>query len=401
MQLNYKATTKEGKIYTGIIEAKDPKEAAAHLREKGLMPINLSPKRDTFITQFIPFYNKAGEGEVAFFTRQLSSMLSSGLTLMQSLTVLREQLENKTMKAIVNDIIADIEGGSSLSEALAKHPEQFSPVYLSLIKAAETSGLLDKVVTRLADNIEKRLQLKASIKSALLYPVIVIIGMIIVTAIMMVFVIPQLATLYESLNIDLPLPTRIVVFISNNFIILWPFVLGLFFLFIFSFRRWYHTELGRLSFDKFILNLPIFGKLIAFIILTEVTRTLGLMIGSGGSIVEAVRQTSDIAGNQLYKNALLDISRKVEKGISIGVAFESYALFPAMIVQMAKIGEQTGKLDDSLMRASEYFQREADQRIKNLTVALEPLIMLVLGIGVAFLIIAIITPIYTLTSAIK
>lgn len=401
MQIAYRASTPDGKIVKGFLEAKDTKEAATFLRGRELMPLTLAAKQESLTLSVLSFFTKPNEGDVVFFTRQLSSMLASGLTIMQTLHILKSQIQKESMATIVNEIITDIESGKSFSQSIAKYPEIFSPIYISLAKAAETSGLMDKVMLRLADNLEKRQQLKATVKSALLYPLIVIIGMVIVVFIMMIFVIPQLATLYESLNVELPLPTLIVIGVSRFFTVYWPIAFGSIALLFFGFRRWHKTDVGKLTIDKYSLRLPVFGVLFRNIIMTEFSRTLGLLIGSGALVVEGLRQTSDIAGNELYKNAILQIAQRVEKGVSVGTAMQASPLFPPIIVQMSKIGEETGKLDDSLLRVSEYFQREVDQRVKTLTTAMEPIIMLMLGIGVAFLIISIISPIYNLTNAIK
>lgn len=399
MRLLYKAVTRDGKKVRGLIEAKDANEAASFLRSKELLPTHITQKTERGILSI--FTQKAKSSDLVFFTRQLSSMLASGLTLMQSLSILKDQVQNEAMIEIVSGIIIDIDEGKTFSAALAKYPKFFSQIYISLIKAGEASGLLDKVLLRLADNLEKQQKLKSTVKGALMYPSIVIAGIIAVMFIMMIFVIPQLNTLYKSLNIPLPLPTQIIVGLSNFTITFWPLVLGLIALLIFFYRRWRKTESGQLIFDDFVLKLPVFGKLIKQSILTEFARTFGLLVGTGTLVVEALNQTSDVAGNILYKNAIIGVSKRVEKGITIGDAMSVYSLFPPILVQTVRIGEQTGKLDESLMRVSEYFEREVEQSVKTLTTAMEPFIMVVLGLGVAFLIISIITPIYNLTSSIQ
>lgn len=328
-------------------------------------------------------------------------MLTSGLTLVQSLSILKDQVQNPFMAETVSNILSDIEEGKTFSFAITKYPNIFTSIYVSLIQAAETSGLLDKVLFRLAENLEKQQKLKSTIKGALLYPAIVITGMIIVMVIMMIFVIPQLSVLYDNLNIPLPLPTKIVVGISKFTIVFWPLVFALIVLFIFLYKRWYATESGKLIVDDLTLKTPVFGKIIRQSILTEFTRTLGLLIGSGTLIVESLKETSSSAGNILYRSAIEGVSRRVEKGVGIADAMSVSPLFPPIVVQMVKIGEQTGKVDESLTKLSEYFEREVDQSVKTLTTAMEPFIMVILGIGVAFLIISIITPIYNLTTAIK
>lgn len=401
MRLRYKAVTRDGKILQGLIDANDIGEAAAYLRSKEFIPVRIQEESSNSFLKVIPFYNKIKHSDIILFTRQLASMLSSGITLIRSLEILREQMENEAMTAVVGSIITDIEEGKPLSFAIAKYPEAFSAIYVAVIKSSETSGLLDKALLRLADNLEKEERLKATIKAALTYPAIVVILMVIVVFIMMIYVIPQLSNLYKSLNVPLPLPTQIIIGISGFVTVLWPVILGFGVLLVFLYRRWHKTEAGQLLIDNLLLKIPIFGNLFKKVILTEFSRTLSLLIGNGILVVESLLQSADTMGNIHYKNAVLDVAKKVENGVKIGDAITTYSLFPPVFVQLVKVGEEAGKLDETLMKASEYFERETDQLVKTLTTALEPFIMVVLGIGVAFLMISIITPIYSLISSIK
>lgn len=401
MKLQYKATSNDGKLTQGFIDAKDIQEAAGFLRARDMLPISVEPVKKDDILSFLPSFHSSHHQDLILMTRQLSSMLTSGLTLMQALAILKDQMTNDEMKEIVQEIVADVQDGKTFSQAIEKYPKVFSKIYISLIRAAESSGFLDKILLRLADNLEKDQKLKATIKSALLYPIIIVTLMALVMGVMMIFVIPQLTGLYQNLNIPLPLPTQIIVGISNFTIAFWPLVLGIVGVSIFGYRKWSKTDSGELIHDDVVLKLPVFGPLIEKSVLTEVARTLGLLIGAGTLVVQALEETADVAGNRVYKTAILDISKRVEKGISIGDSMAVYPIFPPILVQMVKIGEQTGKLDDSLMRVSEYFEREVEGAVKTLTTALEPFIMIVLGVSVAFLIISIITPIYNLTSSIQ
>lgn len=401
MKFTYRAVTKDGKIVQGITEAKEQSDVATYLRSHNFIPIRIGKQPSVGSFDFFPFLNKVKNSDVVFFTRQLSSMLGAGLTLIEGLRVLKEQTEKKAMNEIIGTIITDIEGGKSFSEAIVKYQNVFSPIYISLIKSAESAGILDKILLRLSENLEKQQRISGAIKSALTYPIIVVIGMLIVVVIMMVFVIPQLSVVYESLNVELPLSTKIVIWLSNTFIIFWPLVFGALFLFLFLFHKWHKTESGKLIVDDLVLRLPVFGKLVRETILSEFSRTFGLLVGAGTLVVESLGKTSDVAGNLLYKSAIQGVAKQVERGVNIGDAFSGYAVFPPILTQMAKIGQETGKLDESMLRVSEYFEREVDQTTKTLTTAMEPFIMVVLGAGVAFLIISIITPIYSLTSAIQ
>lgn len=401
MKLRYKATTSDGKIVQGVMEANDANEAAKFLRKKDLFPIQIKNKDDDLVKKFLPFINSISSSDIILFTRQLSSMLSSGLTLLKSLQIFKDQTQNESLVDLVSGIITDIEEGKSFSHAIEKYPETFSPIYVSLIKAGESSGLLDKVLLRLADNLEKAHKLQGTVKSALMYPAIVVVLMISVVFIMMIFVIPQLSVLYTSLNVPLPLPTQIVVGLSGIIGTFWPVIIALIVLSIFFFRRWSKTEDGQIIMDNLILKLPIFGPLIKETILAEFTRTFGLLIGTGTLVVESLVETADTTGNVHYKNAIIDISKQVEKGVTIGDAMNSHSLFPPMLIQLVKIGEQTGKMDETLTKASEYFEEQVNEKVKTLTTAMEPFIMIVLGVGVAFLIVSVITPIYSLISSLQ
>jgi len=402
MRLYYKAVTNKGESIDGLIDARDPSEAATYLRSKELLPIKIVKREKNKFENLIPFLGaRIKSSEVVSLTRQLSSMLSSGLTLLRSLEILKNQIGNRALADIIDSIIKDIQEGASFSRAIAKHPEVFSPVYIALIEASEGSGLLDKAFLRLADTLEKQQKLKGTVKGALTYPVIVIVMMIAVVFVMMIFVIPQISTLYQSMSVSLPLPTLILIQVSNFFVSFWFVIVGFLVLIGFTYKRWYKTIEGKLTIDSIKLKIPIFGNLIKKTILAEFSRTLGALLASGTLVVEALDKVSDTTGNIHYKNAIIDISKRVEKGVSIGDAMSLYYLFPPNLVELVKIGEQTGKLDETLIKASEYFENEVDVSVKTLSTALEPIILVILGIGVAFLVISILTPIYQITSSIK
>ncbi|OGH19989.1 MAG: hypothetical protein A3D74_03785 [Candidatus Levybacteria bacterium RIFCSPHIGHO2_02_FULL_37_13] len=401
MKLYYKAIGKDGKFVQGIIEAKDPSQAAGYLRSKEFVPVRISKQEKNKFLESIPIIgHRASSRDILIFTRQLSAMLSAGLTLIKSLDILKDQLNKGLMSEVIDGIISDIEEGESFSSAISKFPKVFSPIYVSMIKASESSGLLDKALSRFADDLEKEQRLNSTVKGALLYPAIVVAGMVAVAAIMMIFVMPTLSELYKSFpDAQLPLPTQIVIGVSNFTVKFWPVPVIFLVLISLFFRRWRRTEAGRLIFDSLILKLPIFGTLIRKLILTKLSRTLGLLVGTGTLVVQSLEQVADVTGNIHYKNAIVDVSKRVEKGESMGDAMSHYALFPPVLIQLIKSGEQTGKIDEILVKASEYFEGEVDETVKTLTTAMEPAIMVILGIGVAFLVISVLTPIYSLISS--
>ncbi len=401
MRLYYRAVTQDGKTIRGLIEARDIKEAATYLRKHQLVPVKIIPETKTGVAKYFPFLSRTSSNDLVFFTRQLSSMITSGLTLVQALNILKNQMQSSAMTEIVQSIISDVEDGKNLSLALSKHPHTFSPIYIALIKTAESSGLLDKVLQRLADNLEKDQRLKRTIRGALMYPIIILIMMFVVTLVMMIFVVPQLTTMYTNLNLELPITTLIVIGLSDFTSNYWYIVLTILVVGGYALNNWYKKPAGRKAVDGYMLKLPVFGKLMSQSMMAEFTRTLSLLITSGSLVVDSLHKSGDVVTNVLYKDAIDLVAKRVEKGIDIGDAMEASPLFPPMVVEMVKIGEQTGKLDDSLLKASEYFEREVEESVKVMTTLLEPVIMIILALGVGFLIIAIITPIYNLISSIS
>src|SRR5260221_11316203 len=279
MKLNYKATNKDGKISQGVIEAKDSQEAAYYLRSRDLLPIKITQVQESGFS-FLPSLKTTSNSDLILFTRQLSSMLTSGLTLMQALSILKDQMQNQIMKEIVIVVIQDVQEGKSLSASLERYPQVFSPIYVSLIRAVENSGFLDKILLRLADNLEKDQKLQSTVRSALMYPVVIVILMVIVMSIMMIFIVPQLTNLYKNLNIPLPITTQIVVSISTFMSTFWPLVLGGVILGFFLYRRWVKTESGKLIRDNLVFKVSVLVILNEKIILTEFSCTFGLLIVS-------------------------------------------------------------------------------------------------------------------------
>ncbi len=401
MKLYYRAVTQDGKVIRGIIEAKDVKEAGYYLHKHQLLPIVISEGGKYKLSRFFSFLKRTSRGDLIFFTRQLSSMLTSGLTLMQALNIMKNQIKNPAVNDMLQGITASVEDGASFSSSLEKYPHFFSPIYVALIRVAESSGLLDKVLLRLSDNLEKQQKLQSTIRGALIYPIIVIIMMVAVVVIMMVVAIPQLTSFYNTMGVTLPLSTMFIVNISNLFVKFWWLVSIGIFLAIFIFRKWYGQESGRHTVDRFILRIPFVGNLISKSLMVEFSRTLGILVGAGSLVVDSLLRSADVVDNSVYRAEIVLIAKRVEKGISIGDALEAGSIFPPILVQMVKIGEQTGKLDESLTRVAEYFEREVEEAVKALTTAIEPVIMVILGLGVGFLIFAVITPIYKVISSIQ
>lgn len=294
MKLYYRAISQEGKSVSGLIDGKDIRGVASYLKKHNLVPIKIIPASNRgFLGRF--FYSRKPKlQERVFFTRQLASMLTSGLTLMQSLEIIKNQIPSPAFSQVIQEIMAGVEGGSVFSDTLQKHPELFPPIYVALIKTSESSGLLDKVLLRLADNLEKQDKLQRTIKSALMYPAIVVIVMVIVVIIMMVFVLPQLGVLYENINIPLPLSTKIVLGVSGFLSKTWYLAVIGVIAGVYFFRKWHKNERGRIIIDSLTLKIPIFGKLIKQTMLAEFTSTLGLLIGAGSLVVDSLVKSSEV-----------------------------------------------------------------------------------------------------------
>ncbi len=400
MQYTYLAVNENGLKQKGLLEANNRAEVVSYLRDNRLTPIQISESHNLQLP-FMTYFSKVKDSDVVIFTRQLASMIQTGLTLVESLTILKNQSTKPALRSVILDLIASISAGNSLSTALSYHRDVFSDVYIALIKASETGGVMDKVLGRLAENLEQSEDLKKKIKSAMFYPLIVGGGVIGVIVIMNLFVIPQLAQLYEGLDVELPLITRIVLGTSSFFINAFPIIVILLVIGVVLIKRFAKTPQGIELIDTYKLKIPVMGGILRLSIEDEISRTLSLLISSGTSMLESLSITANVANNYVYKKAMLNSATLVEKGINLSTAFEQQNLFPPIMVQMTKVGESTGKIDDSLGKVSQYFERDLSLKIRTLTTAIEPILLLFLGVTVGFLIISVISPIYSIISSIQ
>lgn len=398
MEFIYKAKDIHNAYHDGSIQSSDLHEAASTLRKKGLIVINLKSKEPATNKFLEKFLNRVSFTELVIITRQLATMISSGLVLSDAIDILAEQQTNKTFKKALEGISQDIKGGFTFAQSLGKYPDIFPHLYVNLVKAGESSGQLDKVLLQMADGLEKDREFKAKVKSAMIYPVLVIGMMGVVMIIMMVFVIPKLTSLYQQSTIELPLPTKILIATSNLFVNFWWLGIILLISAIIGIQRWKKTPEGNLILSRLILKLPIVGQVVVNVTLTNFNRTFGLLTSAGIPILESIGIVSDLMDNMLYKNALKETYQGVEKGLSFSSLLTS-SIFPKIVSQMIKVGEETGKVDEIFFKLADYFESESDHLVKNLTVAIEPVILIILGIGVAFLVISIILPIYKLTTS--
>lgn len=397
-KFDYKAKTQDGQTKKGVVEARDQKQAVLTLRERGFWVVSIKPKGQGVLAEFKGvFFRRVKETDRVNFTRQLATMIKAGLPITEALSILEYQ-SNPAMGRVVGEILREVESGGSLTNALGKRPEVFNQTYIALVRAGEASGALDDVLSRLADNLERQKEFNSRIKGAMIYPAIVTSAMIGVSAIMVIFVIPQMMTIYEEFQADLPLATKILMKISELATAYWWLILLMIIGLVFGSRVLAKKPEFEQYWDQILFKVPLLGKIRQHVLLTEFTRTLGLLIGSGVLMVEAL----DIVQRSLKSSSMLDAvknaTKDVEKGLSLAAALARTEVFPPIIPQMIAVGEETGKVDEILFKISDYFQQESDAAVKVLTTALEPLILVVMGIGVAFLMIAVIMPIYNLTS---
>lgn len=397
-EFTYKAKDMQGNNHSGSVESPDAHSAVAIIRKKGLIVVSLSSKNPPMNKYLGRFLNRVSFTELVVVTRQLATMVSSGLVLSEAIDILEEQQSNKTLKKALADISQSIKGGLTLAQALSKFPDIFPHLYVNLVKSGEASGKLDSVLLQMADGLEKDREFRAKIKGAMIYPIVVVSMMIAVMVIMMVFVIPKLVTLYSQSTIELPLPTRILIGMSNLFTNFWWLGIIISVGIFIGINRWKKTPTGNLFFGKLVLKAPIVGKIAINVTLTNFNRTFGLLTSAGIPLLDSIGIVSDLTDNPIFKNALKDAYKGVEKGLPFSSLLTA-AIFPKIVSQMIKVGEETGKMDEIFFKLAEYFESESDHQVKNLTVAIEPIVLVILGIGVAFLVISIILPIYKLTTS--
>ena len=396
-KFNFMARDQKGKKTQGVVEANNLKDAVTLLRKKGLVVIQLNLYKKTWREYAALVFQKIGLAQITSLTRQLSTMVNAGLSLVDTLELLKKQFGGR-MGLLIEDILSVVEGGETLSRALEKHEKIFGAVYIASVRAGEESGVLDKVLSRLAENLEKKREFQGRIKSAMIYPVIVVTGMIGVMFIVMTFVIPKMLALYSEFDSDLPFATKALMVVSNFMAkFFWLFPLLGFGVFV-AYRLLSQKKEFREKLDRFRFKIPIMGKINKTLILTETARTLAMLVHTGVSLVEGLEIVAQSAGNQIFEKTFSEAKEQVEKGFSLSESLEGKEMIPSIVYQMIATGEETGKLDDILFKLSEYFQLEVDELVKNLTTAIEPLIMIVLGVGVGFLVFAVIMPIYNLTS---
>ncbi|MFQ5452201.1 MAG: type II secretion system F family protein [Candidatus Paceibacterota bacterium] len=399
MKYTYKAL-RENKIVTGELESEDEDKVAAYLASQDFIVLKIKKKSPPISVSFENFLSKVSFKDVVNLTNQFAIMLGSGLTIIDSLDILRRQAKKPTLLKLINQIEKDVKSGASLSSSLKKRRDLFSDLYIALVRAGEASGKLDEILMLLSKNLERQRTFRSKIKNAMIYPAIILVAMFIVIFIMISFVLPNLLKIFDDFDAKLPLSTRILIKISDFAQAYWWLILfGLIGLVI-GLKKYYKSKVGRHSIDNFTLRIPVISNVIKVAALVDSTRTMSILIGSGVSILETIDIISETTSNIVYQNAFRNIHDKIEKGETIAKALEDEKIFPPILVQMASVGEQTGHLDKTLDNLAKYFESESELAVKALTILIEPTILIILGVLVGFVVIAIITPIFSIGSAI-
>jgi type IV pilus assembly protein PilC len=391
--------TKKGRSLKGELEAADERIARIQLKKKNVEVTKLKLKPKDLFENISFMQPKVTNKDLVIFTRQFSTMIDAGLPLVQGLNILGEQTENKTFRNMLKKITKDVEGGSTLADALGKHPKVFDSLFVNLIAAGEVGGILDTILQRLATYIEKAEKLKSQIKGAMTYPIVVVGIAIIVIAVIMIFVIPVFQDMFSSFGKALPVPTQIVVamseFIKGNI----HYMIGGLIVFVWVFRRYRRTSSGKRNIDSILLKLPIFGELIKKVAVARFTRTLGTMVSSGVPILDALEITAKTAGNVIVEEVIFDARSSIAEGQTIADPLSETDIFPGMVTQMISVGESTGALDAMLEKIADFYDDEVDATVSAMTSMLEPLLMLFLGGSIGGLVVAMYLPIFQMAAA--
>jgi type IV pilus assembly protein PilC len=387
-----------GDLQTGEVDLKTKDEVLQFLQRQKLIPVSVREKPRQLSLRI-------GTGvstrDIVIFTRQFATMINSGLPLVQSLDILAEQTENEALRKVIQDVLYDVESGNTLADALAKHPKIFTDLYVNMVAAGEAGGILDTILLRLATFLEKNDALIRKIKGAMIYPAVIFGVAISAVAILLIFVIPTFQQMFASAGIPLPLPTRIVIGMSQFMQGFWWAVVAGVVALAFFFRQTYRTDNGRLAIDRTLLALPILGDLQRKAAVARFTRTLGTLVSSGVAILEGLEITAKTSGNRVIHDAVMGSRASIAGGETISGPLKESGVFPPMVVQMINVGEQTGGLDEMLTKIADFYDEEVDAAVEALLSALEPVMIVVLGVIVGGMIVAMYLPIFDMINAVQ
>ncbi len=395
----YKAISEKGKHLEGVIDAESPKAATDKLKRQNIFLSSLREVKKGKTRRFLIFKG-ISTAELAVTTRQFSTLISSGFPLEASLIALSEQTEDARLSQVLTQVKDRISEGSSLASALREHPNVFSDLYINIVKAGEASGTLDIVLLRLSDFLEKQMALRSRVRSALIYPIFMFFIGGSVLFFMMTYVIPRIAKIFEESRRALPVVTLVLIeistFLSQNIIALFLFLIGL----LFVAYRFGKTERGKRFFDRLVLRLPIFGRITRMMLISRFTRTLGTLLGSGIPLLEALEIGEAVVGNRVYVETLKSVRENVREGTSLAGPLRESGVFPPLVTRMITVGEQTGELEEMLVKIGDTYDLQVETSVSTLTSLLEPVMILLIGAVIGFIVFAILLPIFDLTSTI-
>lgn len=394
----WKGTNRYGEKRKGEVEALDQTAALAHVRRLRIQDPTIKEKPKDLLAGVAFFQPKVKGKDLVVFTRQLSTMIDSGLPLVQGLEILAKQQSNPTFKTVLTEVRSDVESGSTFADSMRKHPKTFDNLFCNMIEAGETGGILDTILSRLAVFLEKAMALRKKIRGAMTYPTICLAISILILAVILIFVVPVFESMFAGFGHALPLPTQIVVNLSNLVKNYFFYLLILFLLIGFIFRKIYSTEKGQLVLDKLLLTLPVFGPLFRKVAVAKFTRTLSTMLQSGVPILEALQVVAKTANNKIIERAVLRVSEAIAEGRPIAEPLEDSGVFPHMVVQMINVGESVGALDAMLTKIADFYDEEVDQAVENMTSMIEPFMMVFLGGMIGGIVVAMYLPIFKMSS---
>ncbi len=400
----YVGRNRQGAVKKGELTAKTRDEAVDQLRKQQVVVTSLEEKSGMGGKFKLSLGSGLTDKDLVVFTRQFGTMINAGLPLIQCLDILSTQSENKVLRETVGDVKNSVEAGSTFSDALKRHPKVFDDLYVNMIHAGEVGGLLDTILTRLAKHIEKAMKLKGQIKSAMVYPTAIVGVAVIIISVLMVWVIPVFAQMFLEMSggkVGLPGPTQIVINVSNFFQSFWYAMFGALVGTIFAIKRYYATVNGRVVIDRLLLKMPVVGDLIRKASVAKFTRTLGTLITSGVPLLEGLSICAKTSGNKVIEEALMNARVSISGGKTISEPLAKCNVFPKMVTHMIAVGESTGALDAMLGKIADFYEDEVDQAVETLTSLLEPIMMVVLGTIIGFIVVAMYLPIFTMAQAIQ
>ncbi len=399
MEYAYQARDNNGALRTGTVEALNEASAYGALQEHGLIVIKIIPASKVSPLERIKLFDRVSSKEIVLFSRQFATLINAKVPIVQALNILKNQVSSGKLKGIISAIGQRVESGDSLSSALARYPLVFSNLYVNLVRAAELSGTMDDALSYLANQLEKDNDMRGKVIGAVTYPVFIVGALVIVGILMFIYVLPPLVSILKEASVDLPITTKMLIFVTEFMHKFWWLILGLFIALGVSFRMYSHTALGKYTIDNFKIHIPVFGNLYQKIYMARFARNLSTLVAGGIPIVKALESVADIVGNTVYHEIIIDTAHQVRNGKSVAAALSSHPEFPDILSQMTQIGESTGKLHDILEKLAIFYEKEVDNLLKNLTTLLEPIIMMILGMAVAIMVAGILLPIYNLASA--